>query len=217
VISVPSRAADAVPAAGDTYIYRIINQYNKESRGEVRMRIEQIAADGTTVSVTPGKAAAGTARTQVHDRAGNWLRHPLESRGKPAEYTFATPFPAYVAPLEVGKSWSMKVKAATLDDGRPRTVRVDGKVLRNERVRVPAGEFDTVVIRRRIYAGDADQNYSETRTDETEWYAPALGRAVRLERTSEWRDIGMCGRGVRCDRRGDWDLLELVESRPAAR
>jgi hypothetical protein len=181
------------------------------------LRIEQIAAERITVSVTPSKAQAGPARTQVDDRDGNWLRHPLESRGKPVEYTFAAPFPAHVLPLEVGKSWSMKVKAATPDEGRPRTVRVDGKVLRNERVRVPAGEFDTVVIRRRIYAGDSDQHYSETRTDETEWYAPALGRAVRLERNSEWRDLGLCGRGSECDMRGDWDLLELIEVRAAKR
>jgi hypothetical protein len=73
------------------------------------------------------------------------------------------------------------------------------------------------VIRRRAYAGDADQHYSETRTDETEWYAPALGRAVRLEKNSQWRDIGLCGRGGPCDMRGDWDLVELIEVRAAKR
>jgi hypothetical protein len=217
VIAVSARTADAAPATGDTYVYRITNKYNKESRGEVRLRIEQIAADGTTVSVTPSKSEAGAPRTQVYAKDGNWLRHPLESHGKPVEYIFAAPYPAYVFPLEAGKRWSVRVKATPADEGRARTVRVDGRVLRAERVRVPAGEFDTFVIERRVYAGDADHMLSETAIRETEWYAPELGRAVRFERNSQWRDLNLCGRGAKCDMRGDWDLVELVEARAAKR
>jgi hypothetical protein len=215
IAAAPARAAGA-PAVGDTYVYRVINQYNKEPRGELRFRTVTAGESGSTVEVT-GSPGSGAASTHVHTRDGNWLRHPLESRGQLVDYTFATPYPAYAFPLDVGKSWSVKVKASAADGGRARTVRVDGKVLRSERVRVPAGEFDTVVIQRTAYAGDADQAYTETRTNETEWYAPALGRAVRVEKISEWRDIGMCGRGVRCEMRGDWDLVELIEARAAKR
>jgi hypothetical protein len=216
VPAAPAHAA-AAPAAGDTYVYRVTNKYNKETRGEIRVRVDKVDASGSTVTVTPGSGNAGAARTEVYDRDGNWLRHPVQSRGKPAEYVFATPYPAYVFPLEAGKSWSLKVKATPPEGGRARIVRVDAKVLRAERVRVPAGEFDTLVIQRRSYAGDADQAYSETRTDETEWYAPALKQTVRLERTSEWRDFGMCGRGSHCDMRGDWDFVELTEIRAGKR
>jgi hypothetical protein len=201
-------------AAGDTYVYRVTNKYSKETRGNVTFRLSKADASGATYSVEPAGGAG--ARTQAYDKAGNWLRYPIESHGKPVEYVFATPGPAYVLPLEPGKSWSQRVKANAADGDRARTVRVDGKVLRNERVKVPAGEFDTIVIRRTVYAGDASQAYTETRTNETEWYAPALGRAVRLERTSEWRDIG-CRGGSMCDMQGDWDLVELTEARLAKR
>lgn len=206
----------AAAAAGDTFAYRVLNKYSKEVRGELHFRLDKADAAGKTFSVSPSR---GGAPTQVYTYApdGNWLRHPVESRGKLVEYVFATPFPAYAFPLESGKSWSQRVKADAADGDRGRTVRVDGKVLRTERARVPAGEFDTIVIERTVYAGDANQAYTETRTRQTEWYSPALGRAVRLERISEWRDIGMCGRGARCDMRGDWDLIELIEARPAKR
>ena len=212
-VSASPAAGAAESAVGDTYVYRIVNKYNKEPRGELRLRT-QSAGDSITVEAAgPGAAA----HTHVYTREGNWLRYPLESRGKPVDYTFASPLPAYAFPLEVGKSWSAKVKASTPEESRARTVRVDGKVLRKERVKVPAGEFDAIVIQRTAYAGDASQAYSETRVRHTEWYAPALGRAVRLERVSDWRDISMCGRGARCDMRGDWDLYELTEARPAKR
>ena len=204
----------AAAAAGDTYVYRVTNKFSKETRGNVTFRLGKGDASGTTYSVEPAGGAG--ARTQVYDKQGNWLRHPIESHGKLVEYVFSTPGPAYVLPLEPGKSWSQRVKANAADGDRARTVRVDGKVLRNERVKVPAGEFDTIVIQRRVYAGDASQTYTETRTNETEWYAPALGRAVRLERISEWRDIG-CRGGSMCDMSGDWDLIELIEARPARR
>jgi hypothetical protein len=209
-----ARAAEA--AVGDTYVYGVTNKYSKEPRGNLTLRLGTADATGTTYSVESA-GGAGPTSTQAFDKQGNWLRYPIDSHGKAVDYVFARPLPAYAFPLEPGKKWSERVKASAAEGGRPRTVRVDGKVLRKERVRVPAGEFDTVVIQRYVYAGDGDQAYSETRIKQTEWYAPALARPVRLERLSEWRDFGMCGRGVRCDRTGDWDLVELVEARTASR
>lgn len=207
----------ATPTAGDTYVYRIVNQYNKEPRGEVRYRLEKVDESSLTYSVTPSSAELGAPRTQVHARDGNGLRLPLDSHGKPVEYVFATPYPAYVFPLEKNKSWTARAKATVADSRRARSVRVDGKMMGSQRVRVPAGEFDTVVIRRFIYAGDTDGDQMETRITEMEWYSPALGRAVRLERTSGWREPSKCGRGASCDVSGDWYLAELVEVSAANR
>ena len=83
-------------------------------------------------------------------------------------------------------------------------------MLGNERVRVPAGEFDTVKIHRIIYPGDPGNFRTETRIDETDWFAPALGRSVRTETNSSWEEP--CGRRY-CTYRGDWHLRELTEVR----
>lgn len=99
--------------------------------------------------------------------------------------------------------------------GETRNVRVDSAVTGAERVRLPAGEFDTLTITRVIYAGDANSSGGETRTQEIEWYAPALRRAVRWQTQSAHTDYRQ---GSAVDLvRGDRILYELVELRAGSR
>ena len=180
-------AADAV--SGDTYVYRVVNGYSKEVRGQVRYRVEKVDPESVTVAVTPDTAAAGYERTEVYAKDGNSRRRLMDSHAQKVDYVFAATYPAYVFPLEPGKSWSLRVNASVPGAPGTRSVRVDGKVLGTERVRVPAGEFDTIKVRRFVYPGDADYNLPETKVIETDWYAPALGRAVRSETRSEFMDL----------------------------
>jgi hypothetical protein len=172
-----------------------------------------------TYSINPDKAAAGWQHTVVLTPEGNWLRHLVESHGEKIEYEFATAYPAFVFPLDTGKTWSIRVKAtvpgAYIDKNR--SVRVDGKVLGTERIRVPAGEFDTIKVRRTAYPGDPAFMLSETYITETDWYVPALGRAVRTERSSIYLDMNSCAPLSRCEARGDWDIYELAEIRAVKR
>jgi hypothetical protein len=211
----PALAA-GTPSVGDAYTYRLVNGYNKELQALVRYQVSGVEPDRVSYTVTPDQAAGGVERTEVYSRDGNWLRVPLESHGEAVEYAFATAYPALVFPLEPGKSWSLRVKAS-VESARwgPRSVRVDGAVLGSERVRVPAGEFDTIKIRRYVYPGDADYLITETRIVEFDWYAPALGRVVRSERRSDWLDMSRCNANMGCDYYGSWSVLELAEVRPA--
>jgi hypothetical protein len=212
-------AMPAVPApsAGDSYVYRLVNGYNQEVVGRIQYQVDSVNANRVTVSVSPDNAATGWARTEIHTGEGNWLRGLVESHGVPEDYEFATAFPAYVFPLDPGKSWSVRVNATVPVTGARRSVRVDGLVLGTERIRVPAGEFDTVKVRRFVYPGDRESMKSETRIVEFDWYAPALGRSVRTERRSDWIDLNQCAMpGGGCDFRGNWDVIELVTA-PAKR
>jgi hypothetical protein len=202
-------------SVGDIYTYRLVNGYNGQVRGHLENRVDKIDASGITVTVTPDSPHAGSGVTKLFTKEGNWLRHPVESHGVKVMYKFASAYPAYVYPLEPGQSWSVRVKASVAGETKTRSVRIDGKVLQTERIRVPAGEFDTVKIRRLVYSGDPNYDQMETQIIEYEWYAPALKRAVRLERRSEWKDPGRCGVATGCDFYGDWDVLELVETRVA--
>ena len=209
-VSNPFAEADAPRlAVGDTWVYRISNGYNNEVRGQVRYQVEQVDAGRTVVSATPDHPSLGQAYTVVYTKDGNWLRHPVASHGQSVEYEFATAYPAYVFPLKPAQSWSLRVYATDTALKRRNSVRVDGTVLGAERVRVPAGEFDTIRIRRQVYAGDWDGFMTETRTYETDWYAPALGRPVRTENKSEWRDMAHCTKGCPWVR-GDWNVIELA-------
>ena len=109
-------------------------------------------------------------------------------------------------PLEPGRRWSTRVEAVNPQGDVRYSVRVDAEVAGRERVSVPAGSFDAVKIVRSIYVGDAAMPLTETTIMETEWYAPALGRAVRLERSSRWLNLAVRFSLVR----GDWTIHELV-------
>jgi hypothetical protein len=205
-------AAAAAPVTGETYIYRLVNGYNKESVGELRYQVDRVEADRYSVSVTPDSTAAGVMRTEVYTKDGNWLQHPLASHGQRVEHVFASTYPAYAFPLEAGKSWSVRVNATVPGTSRVRRVRVDGTVMGNERIRVPAGEFDTIKVRRLVYPDDAQGFLLETKIVEFDWYAPALGRSVRSETRSSHVDTSQCGFRGPCEIRGDWDVLELMRA-----
>ncbi len=202
-----------LPAAGDTAVYRVVNAYNGESRGELHYRVEKADAALVIVSVTPSSPAEGLLHTEVYTPDGNWLRHPVINHDIPIEYDFRPPYPAYVFPLEVGKTWSLRVEAT--NPARRNNVRVDARVVAAERITIPAGSFDTFKIRRQVYAGDWDGFLNETNIREIEWYAPELGRPVRIERSSTWIDRsrttggGLFGSGF-MEMRGDWTVYELV-------
>ena len=207
--------AAAELVSGSTYSYRLVNGYSKEVRGQLHYRVDKVDPGSYTVSVSPDRAAAGYERTEIYTKEGNSLRRLLESHGQKVEYVFSTPYPAYVFPLDPGKSWSTRVNATVPGASRARSVRVDGTVLGRERIQVPAGEFDTVKVQRVVYPGDPEFFRTETRMVEIDWYAPALGRTVRTETRSEYLDMSQCGGdegGGDCGFRGDWDVLELVDS-----
>jgi len=208
-------ASAAAPAAGDTYVYRVINVYNGETRGQVTYRVEKVDADRMTESVSADTPVLGAAHTEVVTRDGNWIRHPLVNHDQPVEYEFSPAYPAYAFPLDTGKTWSVRVTGTQTATGQQVSVRVDGEVVGSERVTVPAGSFDTIKVRRATYAGDFEFFRRETNIIETLWYAPALGRAVRRERDSSYMDPSRCGRGPCNPMHGDWDIFELVAAIPA--
>ena len=209
--------AAAAPAAGDSWTYRVVNGYNNEVRGKVQYRVDKVDADGVAVAYSNDGVPLGRPRTDVYTPDGNWLRHPLINHDQPVVYDFTQPYPAYMFPLDAGKSWSLRVNAVNAETGKRASVRVDGEVLGTERITVPAGAFDTIKVRRRIYAGDWDGVRQETHITEIEWYAPALGRAVRTDSNSNYMDLNRCSDEMSAcvPVRGDWHIFELVEASAA--
>jgi hypothetical protein len=206
-------AASAAPVVGDTYVYRVVNGYNQETIGYLRHEITSASLpQGQIVSVTPDTPGLGLPRTEIYAADGNWLRHPLDSHGLATDYEFAPALPI-TPPLAAGE-WSVRVNAMVPGHSTRRSVRIDGKVLGNEHVRVSAGEFDAVKVRRIIYPGDMGDFRTETRIVELAWYVPALGRSVRSETRSSWEVS--CLRGP-CKYYGDWQIVELTEFHAVSR
>ena len=208
----PAIASAASAVAGDTVVFRVANGYNNESRGQIQYHIDEINADRVTVSASTDVPALGLQKTAIYTKEGNWLRHTLTNHDQTVEYEFSPPYPAYVFPLETGKSWSLRVTATNPVTGQRNSVRVDGEVLGSERISTPAGAFDTIKVRRRVYAGDWESFRRETNIVETKWYAPALGHTVKGDSKSSWTDPTRCTPND-CGFRGDWNVFELVEIR----
>ena len=206
--------AAPLPVAGDTYVYRVINAYNNEIRGQLSYRVDKTEADRITQSVSADQPGMRAAATEILTPDGKWLRHTIVNHDRLVDYAFSPAYPSYEFPLDTGKEWSTRVNAVNAETATSHSLRIDATVVGTERIRVPAGEFDTIKIRRSVYAGDS-ANYlhlTETNIFETEWFAPALGRTVRIARNSGYLDLS---RGPRSRvMRGDWEIHELVAAPP---
>src|SRR5262245_55655393 len=79
----------AAPAAGDAYVYLMVNGYSKEPRGQLHYQVEKVDATTYTVTVSPDKAAAGWQRTEIYTKEGNGLLQLMETHGEKVDYLFA--------------------------------------------------------------------------------------------------------------------------------
>jgi hypothetical protein len=158
--------------AGESWTYREINDYNRLPLREVT---RSVAASGNDLRVvsrsgnfesTDGFARPGAQSSgMLNDRAQGTLTPALD----------VMPFP-----LEPGKRWTQTVQRRDAVTGEIRDVRVEGRVIGWETVRVPAGEFKALRVERRMWLGDWDQFRGETWRAETEWYAPDVKGPVKL-------------------------------------
>lgn len=174
-------------------------------RGE--RRYEVVSKDDSVIRARTGTAESGRDATYTAE----WNPLVGATAYGPA-LSYAPAYSAYMFPLEVGKTWRGETVASDPASGRKIPLKIRAKVAGRERIKVPAGEFDTFRIERLVYAGDAEWWRSPTRIRETEWYAAVVQRAVRQRWDSEYYD------NTRTDDPlvlGDRIELELISYRPA--
>lgn len=151
-------------------------------------RLEVIAVDADTVTVRMERN--GHKGTFVYTSELNALRYPygdrLQHQGRvtPAGCT-------YDFPLAVGKSWDCEYDENVINSNRFRS-KVSAQVTERSTVTVPTGSFEVLVIQYDVTTDvHWDRGWEQTRhRDQTVWYAPAVERAVKRERTDRWRGDG---------------------------
>jgi hypothetical protein len=179
-----SHAAAEAPrvAVGESWTYRVHDGFTGLPRGTLRYRVSAVSAERITVSVTAEDGASE--ETRIFDRQWNWVRHPATNL---QTFTYDPPYAAYAFPLVPGKTWRARTTATDPADGRRFPVLVEGAALGWERVRTPAGEFEAIKVRRVVYLRYWVQGVRDlTEILEYEWYAPAVGQAVRREASSRY-------------------------------
>ena len=191
---------------GDGWTYSLHDGYTKLPRGTLEYRVSAVQGDTVTVELRH----EGRESTERYTRDWNWRERPMTNL---QNFRYEPAYPALPFPLDAGKSWQSYVKATDPATGRVNRVRIDGTVLGWERVRVPAGEFDALKIRRLVYAGNRDIFTTEEQIAEVDWYAPKLGRIVKHVSTSHHLDMQRGCEENGCSQmkiNGDWNVVELV-------
>jgi hypothetical protein len=218
---------------GDAWAYAVHDGYTKLERGTLRHTVTAVDAGKLVLAVEPSTGLSIGCRSVARDNSlaklsgnpqglcmeaakrweltpgGNWLRHPLTNG---STYTFSPPYPAYEFPLVAGKTWNGTTRSHDLATGRDFEVRYSASVVGWERVTVPAGTFDAIVIERAVYDGYWDYTRAQSNIREREWYAPALGRVVRKEGRSDYLEKMNCGFLLGCPyyQSDDWLVYELL-------
>jgi hypothetical protein len=206
----PPAGAVTVPAPavaqGDFWEYAVRDAYRGVPRGVYRYTVSRADADRVIVELTRDGE-----RIDTHVYTPDWkgVEHPLRNTQR---FRYSPPYPAYAFPLYPGQSWRSVVDATDTETGRSFRTHVYASVTGWRRIRVPAGEFDALEVRRRVYAGNAEFFNSQEEIVETDWYAPSVGHAVASEGSSAHVDTsrGGGGRGRPFVVRGDWLIAELV-------
>lgn len=164
------------------YRYAVSDGYTRIPRGTIAYRVAHISADSISVDVTTEREQS----TETYTRDWNWLVRPATNM---QTFIYKPAYQAFQFPLSAGKKWTATATATDPADGRSFPVRIEGTVLGWEKVRVPAGEFDTLKVRRVVYLDYFKQGVrGESWIIETDWYAPAIGQVARKETTSRyWR------------------------------
>ena len=184
----PQTAPSGMPAqvsapefqVGNQWRYAVHDGYTKLVRGAVEYRVSAVQGDTVTVDVRNN----GLESTELYARDGNWLRRPA-----PNLHTFAysPAYPAFAFPLTPGKTWNSRVTATDPATGQNFRVTIQATVVGWERVKVPAGEFDTLKVQRNVYVDYLLPNVrGPSVAREIEWYAPALKQAARRETSGRY-------------------------------
>jgi hypothetical protein len=200
----PAQVTAPAAQVGDRWIYSSHDGYTGLPRGRLDFRVTSLEGDEVTVEFDHD----GRRSTQRYTRDGNWRERPMTNL---QNFRYDPAYLALPFPLEAGKSWQAYVRATDPATGRVNRVRIDGKVLGWERVKVPAGEFDAIVVRRQVYAGNDDTSRGEEIISEADWYAPRLGGIVRHSASSAYFDkMGSCdNRACNAWVKNDWSIAEL--------
>jgi hypothetical protein len=192
-LNLPNRPAVArALRIGDSWTYRLRDIQFDKNLATVTHEIGGGDKGGIREMVRIGERSRG-ADADAQSARATQRRLPLEPRifeqqlGQNATLFEFAPFMTAFSELEPGVRWN-KIAGATSSDSI-NDWRFSGKVIRRERVRVPAGTFDAIKAE---LEGELDVSFPSTRDSYNEttvssqaysvWFVPEIGRAIKYER-----------------------------------
>jgi hypothetical protein len=162
-------SAKAVHKVGDVAVYSVELRADNRSTEET---VTVVAIEGDLIRsrhVRPGRPEQ---EGVITDQFGLAVSGASGSR-------FDPPIPLVKWPLTVGSNWKTSYNMVMLNDARSKAD-LDAKIVSSEKLRTPAGEFDTVKMESGGWVTGVSWSGS-VRIAQVQWFAPAIGRVVRSE------------------------------------
>ena len=203
----PGVAAVSAPAikSGDFWEYAVTDRYTGFPRGTYRYTVSRADSDRIVVDVTRD---GDRVDTQIFAPGWKGIEHPLRNLQR---WRYEPPYPAFAFPMYPGQHWRGIVSSTDPVTGKTYRTHVHASVAGWRHIKVPAGEFDALEVRRSVYAGNGEYFKLQEEIVETDWFAPAVGFVVASEGTSSYLDTSRSGGRHRPLRvQGDWLRAELV-------
>lgn len=157
---------------GDSWKYRTLDGFTKETQFEATQRVVEINDREIVVELH----TLGKDKTALRYFTREWNAVDTDD-GKYDPY-----YPEFKFPLAAGATWSNKYTWISIA-GAASSGYVKATVSAQEKVTVPAGTFDAYRIDRDVEVRGNNETASVTNTHMTTWYAPAVHRFVRREWT----------------------------------
>ena len=195
-------------AVGDHWVYNKVNGYNNEIADILSYDIIRVEKDAITFKVKSDFRTGARAVQETYTPGGNLLIKETLDTGA---FRYQPYYPSYRFPLEAGQTWREDFSYLDSRLNRRVTAQVYARAIRWERIRVPAGEFNTLRISRDIYFNDQEWWRSGTTMTETDWYSPEVKRFVLHTDYFEYLDFTQGRRNALV--RGDRNELHLTEYR----
>ncbi len=170
-------------SAGDEWLYDELNGYNRERMAEIRYVAEQGAPPVLRVEVD-GKPLSSLRSGQREEYDAAWVVardavYDFENRYDP-------PLPLLPSRLEPGTRESWQAMVTHNQKEKPLRWHVQIDALGIEQVKVPAGSFEALRIRRLIKFEHPDFFRNHSARTETLWFAPEVKRWVKREWLGEY-------------------------------
>lgn len=195
------------PKVGDYWEYMVRDAYTGMVRGLYRYTVSRADPDRMVVDLTRDGERVDT---YIYTPDLKGIEYPLRNLQR---FRYDPPYPAYAFPMYPGQRWRSIVTSTDPVTGKSYQTHIHASVGDWRRIRVPAGEFEALEIRRSVYAGNAESFRLQEEILERDWFAPSVGFAVASEGYSSHIDTSRSagGRGDPPLRvRGDWLATELV-------
>lgn len=162
-------SAKSVHKVGDVAVYSVELRADNRSTEET---VTVIAVEGDLIRTRHARPDRPPLEGVLDDQFGMSVSGTSGTR-------FDPPVPVVKWPLTAGASWKTRYDMVTTNESRSKAD-LDVKIVSREKLRTPAGEFDTIKMETGGWVNGVSWSGS-VRVAQVQWFAPAIGRVVRSE------------------------------------